>query len=141
MRRAILDTDILSESIKGYDPIVLRNARAYASEHGQFETTSVSVHEVLFGLSRKAASAQAAHFHAWIARNVEHMPLPGDYRFAADIRGAAQMRGRTLEMADCLIAAVAHRLDLPLVTGNLAHYEAMRDAGLTLNLQNWRLVS
>ena len=141
MHRAILDTDILSEYLKDRDPVVMTNGDQYALEHGQFEFTSVSVHEVIFGLTRKGATAQTARFHAWIARNVEHVPLPEDYRLAAEVRGAAQARGRTLEMADCLIAAVASRLGLPLVTGNLAHYQAMHGSGLALDLLNWRLVS
>ena len=36
-----------------------------------------------------------------------------------------------------LIAAVTSRLGLPLVTGNLAHDQGMRGAGLALNLLNW----
>lgn len=139
MRQAILDTDILSEYLKDRDPVVMTNGDQYALEHGQFEFTSVSVHEVIFGLARKGATAQIARFYAWIARNVEHTPSPEDYRLAAEVRGVAQARGRTLEMADCLIAAVASRLGLPLVTGNTAYYEAIQDAGLDLQIENWRV--
>ena len=93
----------------------------YAAEHGQFEITSVSVHEILYGLRKKGAQIQIGFFNAWIARNVEHLPTPEDYRIAAEARSIAQTRGHTLELADCLIAAVASRLELPLVTGNTGH--------------------
>ena len=118
---------------------VVQNARAYAAEDGRFEITSVSVHEILYGLRKKGAQIQIGFFNAWIARNVEHLPAPEDYRIAAVARGIAQTRGHTLELADCLIAAVASRLKLPLVTGNKGHYQAIRDTGLVLDLENWRV--
>ena len=36
MVKAILDTDTLSEHLKGYDQTVIHNAERYATEHGIF---------------------------------------------------------------------------------------------------------
>jgi predicted nucleic acid-binding protein len=55
---------------------------------------------------------------AWLHRNDEIAPVPADYAGAASIRARAARQGAPLEMADCLIAAVALRLGRPLVTGN-----------------------
>lgn len=125
MRRAILDTDTLSEHLKDRDTAVMAHGDRYAVEHGRFESTSVT--------------AQAARFAAWAVRNIERLPTREGYRLAAEVRGTARTKGRTLELSDCLIAAVASRLGLPLVTGSIAYYEAIQDAGLDFEIENRRL--
>jgi len=37
-----------------------------------------------------------------------------------------------------MIAAVAITSGIPLVTGNVAHFEFVRAAGHTLTIENWR---
>ena len=75
---------------------------------------------------------------AWLDRNEVLAPTPADFHWAAAIKGAARNRGLIVELPDCLIAAVAVLVDLPLVTGNTSDYESIRKAGATLELQNWR---
>jgi len=58
MEKVILDTDTLSEYLKGHDRNVALYAAAYAREHGVFTFTSVTVHEIVFGLEVKNATAQ-----------------------------------------------------------------------------------
>jgi len=41
-------------------------------------------------------------------------------------------------MPDVMIAAIAINQKLPVVTGNVAHYEAIRDVGYALRVENWR---
>jgi hypothetical protein len=41
----ILDNDILSKYLKGYNPVVTGRAALYAHEHGVFSFTGVSVDE------------------------------------------------------------------------------------------------
>ena len=48
MPKTLLDTDILSEYLKGHDRNVIRHAADYASQHGLFTFTSVTVHEIVF---------------------------------------------------------------------------------------------
>jgi len=47
MNRSLLDTDILSEIIKGRDPVVTAKARAYLGRVGRFTTSAVSVVEIV----------------------------------------------------------------------------------------------
>jgi len=54
---------------------------------------------------------------AWLNQNEEITPASADYRTAATIKATARKNGSVLELPDCLIAAVAVRLDRPLVTG------------------------
>jgi predicted nucleic acid-binding protein len=37
-----------------------------------------------------------------------------------------------------MIAAIAINQNLPVATGNVAHYEVIRDVGYALRVDNWR---
>ena len=49
--KSILDTDILSGYLKGYDANVVRRGNCYAKDHGVFTFTSVTVFEIVSGLA------------------------------------------------------------------------------------------
>ena len=97
MVKSLLDTDILSEYLKGHDQTVIGHAARYAQQFGIFVFTSVTVYEIVYGLELKSAE------------------LPG-----------------------CLIAAIAVRLEIPLVTGNTEDFKAIQKTGIDLSIQNWR---
>jgi hypothetical protein len=50
--RRLLDTDILSEIIKGKNAAVAARAAAYLAEQGRFTTSAVSVAEIVYGFRR-----------------------------------------------------------------------------------------
>ena len=138
MVKSILDTDILSEYLKGHDPNVIRHASRYAKEHGVFTFTSVTVYEIVYGLELKSASSQLKRAVEWLSQNEEITPTSADYLTAATIKATARKRGSALELPDCLIAAVAVRLERPLVTGNTEDFRAIQKTGINLILENWR---
>jgi predicted nucleic acid-binding protein len=138
LAKAILDTDILSEYLKGYNTVVVTNAARYAEEHGVFTFTSVTVHEIVYGLELKNANSQLRKVRAWLDQNETITPAADDYTAAATIRAAARKQGSVLELADSLIAAVAVRLAFPLVTGNTDDFTAVKKTGVPLALENWR---
>jgi len=138
MAKVLLDTDILSEYLKGHDRNVTRRAPDYAREHGVFTFTSVTVHEIVFGLALKNAQSQLQNALAWLNQNEQLTPATEDYVEAAVIKAAARKQGSTVELADCLIAAVAVRLGLPLITGNTDDFQAIQKTGVALQLDNWR---
>lgn len=139
MVRALLDTDILSEYLKGHDKNVVDRAAEYAREHAEFTFTSVTVHEIAFGLEFKGASGQLQKALAWLNQNEQITPTAADYLEAALIKAAARKQGAVLELPDCLIAAVAIRLGLPLVTGNTNDFESIQKTGAKLVIDNWRV--
>jgi hypothetical protein len=53
MEKSLLDTDILSEYLKGLDRNVVRHAADYARQHRIFTFTSVTVHESFSALSSR----------------------------------------------------------------------------------------
>lgn len=136
--KVLLDTDILSEYFKGQDKIVARHAANYARQHGAFTFTSVTVHEIVFGLECKGASVQLEKALSWLNKNEQITPTANDYHEAALIKARARKQGSILELTDCLIAAVAVRLALPLVTGNTEDFQAIQRTGVALAIENWR---
>jgi len=136
--KAILDTDILSEYLKGYNLVVADHAARYAKEHGVFTFTSVTVYEIVYGLELKSAHNQLGKVMAWLNQNDPITPVADDYITAATVRATARKQGSVLELPDCLIAAVAVRLDRPLVTGNTDDFRAIQKTGVGLRLENWR---
>jgi len=138
MPKVLLDTGILSEYLKGHDKVVARHAADYAREHGAFTFTSVTVHEIVFGLAFKSASAQLEKSLLWLSQNEQIAPSERDFYEAALIKANARKQGSILEMPDCLIAAVAVRLGLPLVTGNTEDFLAVQRTGVKLIIENWR---
>ena len=138
MLRSILDTDILSEYLKGHHQNVASCAARYAEEYGIFTFTSVTVHEIVYGLELKAAAAQSKRAMAWLSQNEEITPTAADYVAAATIKATARKNGSVLELPDCLIAAVSIRLQRPLVTGNTEDFRAIQRIGVDLVLENWK---
>ena len=110
--RSILDTDILSEILKGHNSVVVGRA---AQEYGLITFTSVTVYEIVYGFELKGASSQLKRALMWLNQNDSITPVADDYIDAAKIRAKASKLGSILELPDCLIAAVAVRLGRPLV--------------------------
>jgi predicted nucleic acid-binding protein len=138
MVKVLLDTDILSEYLKGHDKFVVARASHYAREHIRFTFTSVTVHEIVFGLELKGAVSQLQKALAWIDQNEQITPTADDYLRAARIKAAARKQGAVVELPDCLIAAVAIRLGLPVVTGITNDFLSIQRTESQLVLENWR---
>jgi len=138
MNKAVIDTDILSEILKNRDPIVAKKAIEYRREHGRYTLTTINIAEIVKGLHKLRREDLLQKFLAGIR---------GEEILSLDIEGAViagrifadlERTGTPIGRADPLIAAIALRHDLVVVTGNLAHYEKVRAAGYPLRLENWR---
>lgn len=134
---ALLDSDTLSEIMKGRDQRVLRNASAYLRQHHSFRFSIITRYEVLRGLHAKDASRQITAFLRQCRASVVHPMTEEIIDRASEIYGALHKRGRLILDADILIAATALVHDLVLVTGNEDHFQ--RIAGL--RFVNWRTAS
>jgi tRNA(fMet)-specific endonuclease VapC len=138
MRKALLDTDIFSEILKGKNETVRHRAAAYQPGLGNFTICTVTVMEVVKGLHKLRREAAVVQFLSGltaldvIAIDTEIATLAG--RIYADLERA----GRPIGRADPLVAAAALVHDRDLVTGNVAHFEAVRSVGYPLVVDNWR---
>jgi predicted nucleic acid-binding protein len=138
MTKALLDTNILSEIIKEKDVNVSRRARSYLAQHGRFTFSTISVMEVISGLSRRMLDAKIQQFVKLAHRN-DVIPLD---IIAAELAGrisADLLRaGTDIGVPDTMIAAIAIHRGIPLVTGNTSDYLRVQEAGYPLVLENWR---
>ena len=75
LTKSVLDTDILSEYLKGHNLVVVNNAARYAREYGVFTFTSVTVFEIVYGLELKGAYSQLTKVRAWLDRNETITPI------------------------------------------------------------------
>jgi tRNA(fMet)-specific endonuclease VapC len=131
---ALIDTDTLSEVMRGRDPRVRRRAAEYLAAHGRFAFSVITRYEILPGLKAKQAARQVAAFEAR-CRASDVLPLSDAVvDRAAEIYGELHRAGQLISDADILIAATALVHGLPLMTNNAAHFS--RVPGLTWG--SWR---
>jgi tRNA(fMet)-specific endonuclease VapC len=138
MLKAVLDTDMVSELFRGKDATVASNARDYLRSHGRFTITVVTVMEAIRGYSRLGRDDRVQQLLALFA-SVEVLPLDETAaELAGRIRGDLDRAGRAVDLPDLMVAAIALRHHMPVVTGNTRHFGRVQEAGYSLVLQNWR---
>jgi tRNA(fMet)-specific endonuclease VapC len=136
--KVVLDTDILSEILKGKNARVLKRAAEYLAVEGMYTTSVLSVMEVVRGFHRIGAVDRADQFVSFLSE-VEVLPFDtASAILAGRIDAALTGRGRIIGVADVAIAACALRQGHPVCTGNREHYEYIQEAGFPLVLHNWR---
>lgn len=139
MNKAILDTDTLSEIIKGVNQTVAAHAKTYRRAFGHYTLSAVTVMEVIRGYQRKQATRQLRAFLAAVP-TAEVLSLDtAEAKVAGHIAGELERTGKPIGPADSMIAAVAIEHGLELVTGNTTHFERVQQLGYPLMLVNWRI--
>ena len=138
MDKALLDTDIFSEVLKGIDPHVVAQAIAYRAIFGRYTISTITVLEIVKGLHKMQREDRIQQFLDGLTTidlltlDVQSAEVAG--RIYADLERTGQPIGR----ADPIIAAIALKHGLTLITGNQAHYQRIQDLGYELKLDNWR---
>jgi len=140
MRKALLDTDIFSEILKGKDPQVAVRASLYRAAFRQYTISTITVVEIVKGLHKTNHTERLQQFLDGLT-SVEVLTLDV---VAAEIAGKIyadlERTGQPIGRADPLIAAIALRQQRVLVTGNMKHYQRLITLGYPLELDNWRLL-
>ncbi len=138
MNKSLLDTDILSEILKGKNLNVIHHAKNYYQQFGQYTISTITVLEIVKGFHKVQRENHIKQFLSTLsdtevlALNIKSSELAG--RIYADLERIGQPIGR----ADPMIAAIALENDLVLVTGNMRHYQRIQKLGYTLKLNNWK---
>jgi len=131
---ALLDSDTLSEIIKGRDFSTRRQAKEYLLRHRRFQFSIITRYEILRGLKAKDAFRQIQAFDE-LCQNSIVLPLSEEVVVrATGIFAALRKQGAIIDDADILIAATAQVHDLVLITNNLAHFRRIPD----LRSESWR---
>jgi predicted nucleic acid-binding protein len=112
----LLDTVVLVDLLRGHPP-----AAAWLSEQQRIGISPVVWLEIIEGAENSQTQARAIE----LLRRFDRVDVqPQDFDWA--IRQALQFRlSHNVGMMDCLIAATAHRLKVPLFTRNLKHFQPM----------------
>lgn len=138
MDKCLVDTDILSEFLRGKNAQVQDRAREYLREHGRLTISAVTVFEVVRGRHQAKQAERATQFIAWANHNVDVLSF--DTACAAragQIAGTLLSTGTPLSVADVIIGATAAVHDLVVVTGNTKHYGRLVSFGVRCD--NWRV--
>jgi tRNA(fMet)-specific endonuclease VapC len=138
LNKALIDTDIFSEMIKGVNPTVAANASAYRFAFARYTISSITFMEIVRGYQQKQAWNK---LQAFLTAILSEEVIPFDQaaaEVAGKIAGDLERVGRPIGVADPMIAAVAIQNGLELVTGNTAHFQRVQQLGYPLTLVNWR---
>jgi tRNA(fMet)-specific endonuclease VapC len=140
VKRSLLDTDIASEIFKEVNQTVVARAAEYLSQYDRYTLPTITVVEVVRGLHYVGREERVQQFIG-LLRAVELLSLDiHSAELAGRIQADLQRTRQPIGWADPLIAAIALRHDLMLVTGNTAHYRRIQDLRHPLQLDNWRLL-
>lgn len=137
MDETLLDTDMLSEVLKGKNAQAVDTGDRYLAEHGRFAFSAVTFYEIYRGLRAKGATRSLNKFLR-LAGDSEVLPvtIPVLMR-AADLWTDAFKGGYPRNDADLIIAATALEARRVLATGNTAHSVWIQG----LSLADWRSTS
>lgn len=115
---AILDTSVVIDLLRGAEPALVWFGDF---RRGQAAITPVVWMEIVQGARNKPERQKVLRFlHRF---HIEH-PTPDDNRWAMRQLAAFHL-SHGIEFPDVMIASVAVRLDVPLYTFNLKHYEPL----------------
>jgi tRNA(fMet)-specific endonuclease VapC len=135
VNKALLDTDSLSELLKGINPTVGSNASAYRQAFGHLTLSAITVMEIVSGLQR----VQGPRRIQKVMNDISGEEVLSFDKDTGKIAGDLERTGQAIGTADPMIAAIALQHSLELVTGNPAHFQRIQQLGYPLVLANWRI--
>jgi predicted nucleic acid-binding protein len=132
MKPSILDTDILSEFLRG-NPQVIDKVDEHLKEYGFISLSIITYYEILNGLLFKDARKQLTRFEDFVGLN-KIIPLTLRMaKTAAIIQADLRKKGTEIGHTDTLIAGIAIISELQLVTNNTDHFKRIK----SLEIANW----
>lgn len=138
MSKSLLDTDILSEILKGRNTTIVAKAQEYLKVYPMFTVSTVSIMEIVCGYQRAQRMDRLNQF-LQAATVMELLPFDSESAtLAGRIDGDLWRIGQIIGRADPMIAAQAIVNGLILVSGNVEYYQRIQLLGYSLQIENWR---
>ena len=132
MKPSLVDTDILSEFLRGNLKFV-ENANKYLQTYNSINLSIITYYEILNGLLYKNAKNQLKKFTDFVDLNKVFSLTMRATRISAEIYADLRKQGKPIGHTDSLIAGIALANDLQLVTNNTEHFRRVKG----LELTNW----
>jgi tRNA(fMet)-specific endonuclease VapC len=127
------DTDIFSAVLRRDPPLQLIRRIAQVRPEEQF-TTSITLAELLYGVSKRGSPELAGRVRDLIAEAAGVLPFDvAAAEVYGPLRASLELQGRRLDEPDLRIASIALSRQLTLITGNVRHFSRVPD----LRLENW----
>jgi tRNA(fMet)-specific endonuclease VapC len=127
MDKALLDTDVFSEILKGINQNVAARAAIYRATFNRYTTSVITVMEIVKGFHKAQREARLQQFLTAGLSNVEVLALDlNSAELAGRVYADLERTGQPIGRADPMIAGIAIRHGLTLVTGNLSHYKRIK---------------
>ena len=132
MKPSMLDTDILSEFLRGNQKVI-SSVSNYLKEYGYINLSVITYYEIVNGLLYKDARDQLDKFESFILLN-KVIPLTlKSANAAATIQSDMRKKGTEIGHTDTLIAGIAMVGEFRLITNNTAHFKRIKG----LDVANW----
>lgn len=132
MKKAVLDTNIISYFLKG-TPNVVDRLNQYSQVYSALTFSLLTYYEIKSGLLYKNASNLLSRFEE-LASESEILPLSvATMEIASRIYADLRQRGLLIPPIDIFIAASAIEYDYLLVTANTRHFAIITNLGC----ENW----
>jgi len=122
----ILDSDVLIEILDRKSERGDQALKQTIKGAEMIATTSISLHEVLYGLHKYAKPVQEILLLTILSYTKKDAVL------ASKIEFEVEKKGKTACRTDAMIAAITINNDAKLYTFNLKHFSAFEDLGLKL---------
>ncbi len=132
MKPSMLDTDILSEFLRG-NLNVIAKVDEHLKEFGFISLSIITYYEILNGLLYKDARKQLSRFEDFVELN-KVIPLTlRTAKIAASIQADLRKKGTEIGHTDTLIAGTAIASEMQLITNNTDHFKRIKG----LEIANW----
>ena len=133
MKESLVDTDILSEFLKGNTDIISK-IDEHLSLFGFINLSIITYYEIMNGLLYKDSKGKLPFFEEFISYN-KMLPISLDVAKISAII-SSDLRKKRMEIGhfDTLIAGTAIVNNLQLVTNNVKHFSRIQN----LEIVNWK---
>ena len=132
MRQVIVDTDILSEFLRGNEK-VSKQFNDYYKVFSEINISIITYYEILNGLLYRDARKQLSNFEMFIESNNIISLTTESVNISAQIQADLRKKGKEIGHTDTLIAGIAIANNFQLITNNTAHFKRIK----TLEIANW----
>lgn len=132
MKQSIIDTDILSEFLRGNKKVIAK-LDEYLNEFNFISIPIITYYEILNGLLYKDAKKQMERFEEFVSLNKVAPLTIRTVKISAKIQAELRKKGTKIGHTDTLIAGIAKASGFQLITNNTSHFKRIKG----LDIANW----